>query len=489
MSNLYEHLESIMTLRSTCIWLPAVTAFFLIVGVSGLLAACQGVASTPAILPEPTFSVNEPTDVVAASGVVVPLQEAVLSIRASGRLVEVLVAEGDQVTAGQTLARIDARDLEQALREAEAGLNSAQASLARVKAGAGAQEIASADAAVAIAQAGVKAAEAALKIAEGNLAAAQADEAAAQGAIEVVRGNIASAQAALNSAQAALNKLLAGPTSLEIQIAEAQLERARNELWAAQSQRDVARNLLEGQIAAYEQLVKIAELQLDQLKAGARAEDIAAARAQVAQAQAGVQVALGQEAQAEAQKLRAVAGVRIAEGQVAQAQAQVESARAQAAQAEAQRDQLRAGSRPEDIAIAEAAVAQAEAAVVARRNALADAVLVAPFSGTVGALLVETGELVSPQTPVLRLGDLSRLRVQTEDLGEADVNLVRVGQAARVTIDALPNLEFKGTVVRIAPYASDRRGDKVYEVLIDLELPPDAGLRWGMSTFVEIAIK
>jgi hypothetical protein len=67
--------------------------------------------------------------------------------------------------------------------------------------------------------------------------------------------------------------------------------------------------------------------------------------------------------------------------------------------------------------------------------------------------------------------------------------LVRVGQPVRITIDALPDKEFRGTVARIAPYATDRRGDKVYEVLVDLDVPPDSGLKWGMSTFVEIKVK
>jgi HlyD family secretion protein len=456
-----------------------------------VLAGCGG-AAAPTPQPGPPVVVaafTDSTDIVSASAIVVPFREAVLSIRASGRLEEVLVSEGQQVSAGQELARVQDRDLRQALSEAEAGLQAAQASLARVKAGARPQEITTAEAALAVAQAAVKAAESAKKVAEGSLAAAEADRKAAEGGVAIARGNSAAAQATLSSAQAALDKLLAGPTQLEIQIAESEVERARNELYALQKQRDATYNILEGQIAAAGALVRIAELQLRQLKAGARPEDIAAARAQVALAQAGVQTAAGQAAQAEAQALRAAANVSIAEAQVGQAQAQVESATAQVAQAQAQLDLLRAGSRPEEIAASEAAVAQAEAAVKAARNALEDAVLRAPFGGTVGAVLAQAGELVTPQTAVIRLGDLARLRVRTEDLGEGDVNLVRVGQPARITIDALPNQEFQGTVARIAPFASDRRGDKVYEVLIDLDLPQESGLRWGMGAFVEIQVE
>jgi multidrug resistance efflux pump len=323
------------------------------------------------------------------------------------------------VTAGQELARLETRDLEQAVRRAEAGLKAAQAQLAKAKAGARPEEVALAEAAVAIAQ-----------------------------------GNLAAAQATLSSAQASLNKLLAGPTERDLQIAEKQVELAKNELWGVQKQRDVSGGAIEGQVAAAESRVAIAQLQLEQLKAGARTEDIAMARAQMAQAQAGVQTA---------------------EAQVRQAQAQL--------------DLVKAGSRAEDIAVAEAAVAQAEAALAEAKNALEDAVLKAPFGGTIGAILINEGERASPQVPVIDLGDLTRLRVQTEDLSEVDISQVSVDQEATITIDALEGKKFQGKVVRIAPVASDRRGDKVYTVTMDLDPGSETGLRWGMGAFVQIKVR
>ncbi len=424
-----------------------------------------------------------------ASGIVVPYREAVLNIRACGRLEEILVSEGQEVSAGQELARVESRERVKPCTRPRPACNRPQANLAKARAGAWPQEIATAAASVAVAQASAKAAENAKQVSEGNLAAAEADRQAAEGAVAVACGNTAAAEATLSGAEAALNKLLAGPTQPEIQIAESQVERAKNELYALQKQRDATFNILEGQIAASEQLVRIAELQLQQLKAGARTEDIAAARAQVAQAQAGVQTAAGQAEQA-AGAGQARRGQRThRRGTGSTSRGQVDRAAAQVVQAQAQLDLLQAGNRPEDIAASEAAAAQAEAAVTASRNALADVILRAPFAGTIGAVLMDAGELVTPQTPVIRLGDLTRLRVRTEDLGEGDVNLVRVGQPVRITIDALPDSEFQGTVARIAPFASDLRGDKVYEVLVDLDLPQDSGLRWGMGTFVEIKVK
>jgi HlyD family secretion protein len=447
------------------------------------------VGSQPTPLPLPSPVVEPLADTVSAKGVVVPDKQADLSFQVAGRVQQILVSEGDAVVAGQELARLETRDLEQAVLQAKAGLSSAQAELAKVQAGARPEEIAAAEAVVGIAQAGVKAAEGAVEIADGNLTRAQADQKAAESAVEVAKGSLAAAQATLNSAQASLDKLLAGSTQRDIQIAEKQVDLAQNELWGLQRERDEDISGLEGDIDVAEVTVEIATLQLEQLKDPARAEDVSMARSQVAEAKADVQTAEAQLAQAKTSVTRAQAGVQTAEAQLAQAEAEVESAKAQAVQDQAELDLLRAGSQAEDVAVAEAAVAEAETALAGAQSTLDDAVLKAPFDGTVGEVLVDEGELVSTQIAIIRLGDLTQLSVETEDLSEVDVHRVMVGQEATVTADALEGETFQGTVSRIAPIATDHRGDTVYTVRIDLGIGPESALRWGMSTFVEIAMQ
>jgi len=458
--------------------------------------------------------VREPLSLVSAEAVIVPRTQADLTFKAMGRVAEVYVEEGDAVVAGQELARLDTRDLEQAVRQAEAEVQSAQAQLAGVRAGARAEEIASAKAMVAIAQAGAKAREMAVSVAQGNVASAQAalsnaeaGVATAEIAVKVAQGNVAAAQAAQRTAEAALQKALAGPTTLELQIAEKQIEAARNELWGLQGQRDALGGMREhggeaqyeaaqGQVAAGESHVAIALLQYEHLKAGPRQEDIGLAQSQVAEAQAAVQTAVAQRdralAEVESAKtmvIQAQAGVEIAQAQLEQSKSDVQSAQAQVAQVQAQLDMLEAGNRPEDIAVAEAAVARAEAALGATQNALDDAVLRAPYDGIVGAIFVDAGEVALAQVPAMCMGDLTEFLVETEDLSEVDVSLVRAGQPATVTVDALENSTFSGTVARVAPLAVDRRGDKVYTVALDMGIGPESGLRWGMSAFVEIDVQ
>ena len=58
-----------------------------------------------------------------------------------------------------------------------------------------------------------------------------------------------------------------------------------------------------------------------------------------------------------------------------------------------------------------------------------------------------------------------------------------------VGVDAISGQTFQATVLRVAPAAIDRRGDKVYTVTLNLEGGQDAGLRWGMPAFVDIEVR
>jgi multidrug resistance efflux pump len=106
----------------------------------------------------------------------------------------------------------------------------------------------------------------------------------------------------------------------------------------------------------------------------------------------------------------------------------------------------------------------------------------------VGDVMFEEGETVMAGMPVLVVGDLSRLQVETNDLSEVDIVEVAVGQEVEVSVDAMPYLELGGRVSKIAPMAEERAGDIVYTVTIDLEQGAAASLRWGMTAYVDILV-
>jgi HlyD family secretion protein len=142
----------------------------------------------------------------------------------------------------------------------------------------------------------------------------------------------------------------------------------------------------------------------------------------------------------------------------------------------------------QQVAQAKARLEQAEIGLAQAERRLQDAEIRAPFAGTVGALHVRVGELVSLGQPLLTLGDLSTLRVETTDLDEIGVARVSAGQAVTLTFDALPDKIFVGQVTRIFPMASSGTGGIHYTAVIELaEVAPE--LRWGMTAFADIQVE
>src|SRR5581483_3450277 len=90
---------------------------------------------------------------VSATGSVVTDTSTKLSFAASGRVAEVLVKVGDQVAAGQPLARLDTTELDNALRQAQAGQAQAEAKLQTILKGARPEDVAVAQSQLAQAEA------------------------------------------------------------------------------------------------------------------------------------------------------------------------------------------------------------------------------------------------------------------------------------------------------------------------------------------------
>ncbi len=166
-------------------------------------------------------------------------------------------------------------------------------------------------------------------------------------------------------------------------------------------------------------------------------------------------------------------------------EAQVKQAEANLAATQTQLQYLkRVGTDAEHLASAQADIDRSQAALDAVNATLAQATLTAPFDGTIAAVSISTAETVVPGQIVITLGDLTHFQIETTDLSERDVPNVQIGQAAKVSIDAL-NQQFTGKVTDIARVSSTVGGDVVYKVTIELDTQPQ-GLLWGMSSDVEI---
>ncbi len=282
---------------------------------------------------------------------------------------------------------------------------------------------------------------------------------------------VAQAEAALATARAVLTQVEASPRPEELAIAQAGLTAAQAQLARLRS------GASEEEITAARGALKTAELALQQAQAAydqvSWLEEIREMPQALALQQATVEYEIAKA------RYEALVGGPSPED-LAAAQAEVDRARASLSL-------LGAGARPEEVAVAQANVAQAEVALAQAISALSDAALTAPFEGTVGAILVREGEMVSPGVRVVVLGDTSQLKVETTDLNEVDLYLLRLGQSVSLTFDALPERNIRGSVTQIAPMASLEPGGTNYKVTIQLD-EQDPDLRWGMTAFVDILV-
>jgi HlyD family secretion protein len=193
-----------------------------------LLAACQQADEAAA---------------TRASGYV-EATEVRIAAEVGGRLLEVSVAEGDRVAAGDVIARIDTSDAELVLRRAQAERDQAQAQLALLRAGSRAEDIRQAQAQLRGAQADVKAAQADADSAAADVERFENLLRANAGSVKqrddaVTRRDVAQARAggAQDRAQAAadaLARVRAGARPQEIDAARARLASVDAQIATAQ---------------------------------------------------------------------------------------------------------------------------------------------------------------------------------------------------------------------------------------------------------------
>lgn len=167
--------------------------------------------------------------------------------------------------------------------------------------------------------------------------------------------------------------------------------------------------------------------------------------------------------------------------------AQLELAQEALEDAEQRAKETTDGPPPDDLALAEARLMQAEAQLDAAEAALEDTVLVAPFDGRILRLEIIQGQEVSPGNMAMLLADTSVWYLETNDLTEDEVVRINSNETVSVRFDALPDENFSGEIESISEYFVEQFGDITYVVRIRL-LESDERLRWGMTaevTFVE----
>lgn len=152
-------------------------------------------------------------------------------------------------------------------------------------------------------------------------------------------------------------------------------------------------------------------------------------------------------------------------------------------------DNARAG-----LAAAEQGVNQAEAGLRSAAEDLSRTTIHSPIDGKVVQLNAHEGEVVvtgtmnNPGSIIAVIADLSQILVVAE-VGETEVVGVKLGQPAKIKVDAIPAKEYRGHVVEIGSSAAIRQGAgagiRYFKVKVAIE-DGDDRLRPGMTSSVSI---
>ncbi|MCC6627029.1 MAG: biotin/lipoyl-binding protein [Chloroflexi bacterium] len=272
----------------------------------------------------------------------------------------------------------------------------------------------------------------------------------------------------VQAAAANLDTVKAGPSAAELATAEATAEQARASLEKLRAPAKEA-DIIQAQAA-----VEQARASLDKLRAPAKAADITQAQAAVEQARASLE------------KLQRPADP----GDVTQAQASLASSQAALSD-------LKAGAKAADVASALAAVKQAEVAQVQARANLTRATLTAPFAGVVAAVNAMPGQLATGSSSSststttssgqVTLIDDSTLSIDM-NIAEADVAKVKPGQRARATFMALTNQTIPGRVIAVSPKATVTSNVVSYVATMALDGEARLDVKTGMTATVAIIV-
>jgi len=145
-----------------------------------------------------------------------------------------------------------------------------------------------------------------------------------------------------------------------------------------------------------------------------------------------------------------------------------------------------AGFDPANLAHAKASLEDAQAALQAAQQGLNQAVVHAPFSGTVYSLPVTRTEYVQQGERLLSMADLNKLQVLAY-FDEPEIGNLALGQPATVVWDARPDQKWHGRVLRLPSTIITYGTRNVGEVLVSVEdadgaLLPDTNVRVTIGT-------
>ena len=407
---------------------------------------------------------------LSASGTI-EATEVTLAPELAGKVLEVLVAEGDSVQAGQILMRFDDTLLQAQLEQAQAALAQAQANYDLIASGLTKEQRQASIAAAQLELLNAKKALQSLYDNAGLMAAAALKE-------------ISMAEKAIDAASDRLSTLEEGAAQADIDAARAtvtllkdQLDKAREDYapYEKKPEDNLTRAALLSKVSAAQKAYDSAVARLNNLLADANQLDLHNTEADLAVAQA--QLADARRRSEIFKNGPDPADVALAEASITLAEAHVAVARADPS--------------AEQLALAQAQVDSAHAALAVIQTQLDKTTIEAPSDGIILTRAVEPGEVASTGAPLLTLARLDALTL-TIYLPEDRYGAVALGQTVSVTVDSFPGQTFMAKVVHIADAAeftprnvqtAEGRRTTVFAIKLTID-NPEGKLKPGMPADV-----
>jgi HlyD family secretion protein len=194
--------------------------------------------------------------------------------------------------------------------------------------------------------------------------------------------------------------------------------------------------------------VRSAEARVDDLQAGSRGTEIAAAEAEVVDRRAAVQLAM-KESERQAFLLESnVAAPRdydLAKTELDRAKAALNASQQRLALA-------RDGFRRNQTAVARADADRAAAMLKQSEVVAREREIRAPADGVIVHRLAEAGQLIAAGQPAITMAFANRLYVRTF-IPESGLGKVKMGASARISVDAFPGRAFEARITEISPDA------------------------------------
>ncbi len=409
---------------------------------------------------------------IDATGTIEPLNIIEVSSKASGKILELTVEEGDYVEQDAVIARIETTYVSADLDQADADLRAAEARLEQSKINI---ELQKEQTAIQIKQAEEKLAE----------TKKQMELLREQIRIEHItnRRQLSDAENSHTMAQLRYNLLTSETVREEdkkraeasVVQAKANLELAEREYnrkqqlfekkYISKSDLDVAETQRDSAKAQHESAVQQAEL----VKQPASPEELELSQAEIKRAGYAVDAA---NEQIEKEKSRDLE-IKIQEYRITQARDALSLAIANKKQIDL---------KEKDLESSNAQLKRSTSAFQLAQESYDDTVIRAPLSGTILERRVEEGQVivssfggggrggsVSSEGQVLvTMADLKKVYVATE-VDETDIGKVKVGQPVAITIEAYPDQPLQGEVLRIAPQGQVIQNVTTFKVIIEIK--------------------